>query len=313
MNYYVANTDIDWYRFLRERKPEEMNFWQPSDNREFHAVSKGAPFLLRLKSPVKKVAGMAFYSAFSFLPLSMAWQNFGELNGCRDQDELRGKINGYRRDQSERNPRIGCLILSDPIFFNEADWLDVPEWHNSIVSGKTYSMDSAPGIVFWEKIRMLLEKYNFFDRKIDPATNMVESLEENSRYGSEYLTRARLGQGAFRITVMDAYNRKCSISGEKTLPVLQAGHIKPFSMSGPNKIKNGILLRSDIHRLFDDGYITITQELKVEVSNNIRREFENGREYYKFHGQNLVTLPDDQENRPNAEFLNWHNENIYKG
>jgi len=84
-------------------------------------------------------------------------------------------------------------------------------------------------------------------------------------------------------------------------------------MSGPNKIKNGILLRSDIHRLFDDGYITITQELKVEVSNNIRREFENGREYYKFHGQNLVTLPDDQENRPNAEFLNWHNENIYKG
>ncbi|HEY8423583.1 MAG TPA: HNH endonuclease signature motif containing protein, partial [Clostridia bacterium] len=66
------------------------------------------------------------------------------------------------------------------------------------------------------------------------------------------------GQGAFRVLVTDAYNRQCAVSGEKILPALEATHIKPYSKEGPNDVKNGILLRADIHKLFDAGYITIT-------------------------------------------------------
>ena len=129
---------------------------------------------------------------------------------------------------------------------------------------------------------------------------------------AEVLRKVRLGQGAFRVLVTDAFTRRCSISGERTLPVLEAAHIKPYSKSGPHFISNGLLLRSDLHKLFDGGYITITKEYKVEVSKKIKEEFENGTEYYRFHGQSLVNLPLRELDKPHKTFIEWHN-GIYKG
>ena len=131
-------------------------------------------------------------------------------------------------------------------------------------------------------------------------------------YGNEYLIKSRLGQGAFRILVTDAYKRNCAISGEKALPVLQAAHIKPFSEQGPNSINNGLLLRSDLHILFDRGYITVTPEYKIEVSKKIKEEFNNGKHYYAFHGKELQSLPHLNQDKPSLDFVRWHNENIYK-
>jgi putative restriction endonuclease len=133
-----------------------------------------------------------------------------------------------------------------------------------------------------------------------------------AQYGKSVLSKVRLGQGAFRVLVTDAYNRRCTISGEKTLPVLEAAHIKKYSESGPHFISNALLLRSDIHKLFDAGYVTITTDLKVEVSKKIKEEFENGKEYYKFHGNDLINLPGKELNRPDKRFIEWHN-NIFLG
>src|SRR6185436_5545764 len=115
--------------------------------------------------------------------------------------------------------------------------------------------------------------------------------EEQARYGAPVTIRPRLGQGAFRVEVTDAYTRRCAITGEKTLPALEAGHIRPFAKSGPHEIRNGLLLRSDLHNLFDLGYLTVTHDYRVEVSRRIREEFENGRHYYALHGQSLAVLP----------------------
>lgn len=106
--------------------------------------------------------------------------------------------------------------------------------------------------------------------------------------------------------VTDAYSRRCAITGEKTLPALEAGHIKPYAEAGPHRIDNGILLRSDLHNLFDLGYMTISLDYRVEISRRIREEFENGRHYYALHGQKLAVLPDDVSARPAREFLEWH-------
>ena len=83
-----------------------------------------------------------------------------------------------------------------------------------------------------------------------------------------------MGQGAFRVLVTDAYTRRCSVTGERTLPVLEAAHIKPFAVAGPHIISNGLLFRSDVHKLFDTGYLTITSDHKTEVSRRIKEEFE---------------------------------------
>ena len=134
---------------------------------------------------------------------------------------------------------------------------------------------------------------------------------EAARYGAEYLARARLGQGAFRVLVTEAYHRRCAITGERTLPVLEAAHIRPYAESGPHRISNGILLREDLHTLFDDGYITLSPDLRVKVSSRIREEFENGREYYAHHGQPLVAMPERAEERPDTDLLRWHNEHVF--
>ena len=71
-------------------------------------------------------------------------------------------------------------------------------------------------------------------------------------------------------------------------------------------------MRSDLHKLFDAGYMTITPDYRIEVSPSIREEFNNGKEYYAMHGRNLAVVPLQFSEKPNTELLRWHNENVYK-
>jgi putative restriction endonuclease len=96
------------------------------------------------------------------------------------------------------------------------------------------------------------------------------------------------------------------------LPALDAAHIRPFADGGTHRVSNGVLLRRDIHSLFDLGYVTISPDLKFEVSRKIREEYENGRYYYSLHGAS-IRLPDDPKRRPDKSALVWHNENRFKG
>lgn len=102
------------------------------------------------------------------------------------------------------------------------------------------------------------------------------------------------------------------VTEEHSLPALEAAHIKPYGESGPHEVFNGLLLRSDVHRLFDRGYITVTPDYRIEVSRRLREELENGRSYYPFHGRRLHHLPLNPADQPSKEFLVWHNENIYR-
>ncbi len=90
-------------------------------------------------------------------------------------------------------------------------------------------------------------------------------------------------------------------------------HIKPYAESGPNRVSNGLLLRSDLHILFDRGYVTINRDYRLEVSPRIREEFENGRQYYAMDGSALAVLPDRPSDRPGEDFIDWHNERVYLG
>jgi putative restriction endonuclease len=116
----------------------------------------------------------------------------------------------------------------------------------------------------------------------------------------------RLGQGLFRVEVIEAYSRRCAITGERTLPVLEAGHIKPYSLVQRHDVSNGLLLRSDLHRLFDGGYLTIDpSDRRVVVSDRIKEEFQNGKEYYKLEGQ-VLREPEQAWAKPSLENLEYH-------
>lgn len=314
MKFYLGVTDNKWFRYLSNINPEDINFWQPSGNVNFKVLQSGAPFLFKLKSPLNAIGGIGFFSSHTFLPMSIAWDTFRDRNGCNSYNEFRSMIINYRRDKQNLNPTIGCIVLTNPIFFEENDWIETPSnWSKSIVQGKSYNTGDTVGKKIWLQVERLLEKY-MIHKTINETKNQF-LVDESSppAYGKSILTKVRLGQGAFRVLVTDAYSRRCSITGEKTLPVLEAAHIKPYSESGPHFISNGLLLRSDMHKLFDDGYLTVTNEMKIEVSSRIKMEFENGREYYKYHGRDLLNLPVREIEKPNHNFIDWHNVNIYRG
>jgi putative restriction endonuclease len=307
VDYFIGNTDLDWYQYLKSINPEDVNFWQPGGLANFKAIPKGSPFLLKLKSPINKIAGIGFFSSHSILPINFAWEIFQNRNGSDNFSSFYSKIKGYRNSTNtiEGNPNIGCIILTSPIFFDTKDWITVPvDWAKNIVQGKSYTTQDEIGQMYWNQIESVLLKYSL-------ERNSGEVNESAPLYNN-YLTKVRIGQGAFRVLVTDAYSRRCAISGEKTLPVLEAAHIKPYSTFGINTTNNGLLLRADLHKLFDSGYITVTREFVIEISRRIKEEFENGREYYRYHGNPLISIPNTKSDLPDKDFLCWHNENVYR-
>jgi len=74
----------------------------------------------------------------------------------------------------------------------------------------------------------------------------------------------------------------------------------------------GERIEHGLHILFDQGYLTVTPDRDLEVSSKIRDQFENGKDYYAFHGQKL-RLPCNPEQFVSKKNLEWHNQEIYLG
>lgn len=300
MKLWVGVTDRNWFEFLRARQPEEVNFWQPSARRRAAVLDAGAPFLFKLHAPHNFIVGGGFFVRYSALPARLAWEAFGVNNGVADYEALRRRVEQYRVGALVGDPEIGCNVLNRPFFWPRDAWIAMPaDRAPNIVQGKGYASSEPAGARLWSAV---------MERQQPVA---AEQVGESPRFGADYLTHARLGQGAFRVLVTDAYQRRCAITGERTLPVLEAAHIRPYAESGPHLVSNGLLLRSDLHTLFDRGYITVTDELRVQVSRRIREEFANGREYYRHHGQPLMVTPGSPHERPAPDFLRWHSESRF--
>lgn len=310
MKIYIGVTDNQWFHQLSQIRPDEVNFWQPGGKQAFKAIDANGLFLFKLHSPLDYIVGGGFFVRHSFLPVSLAWDAFGVKNGTSDYMGFANTIHRYRKTdrQTEPDPVIGCIILAAPFFFEQRDWIPVPQdWKPNIVQGKSYDTSEVYGKRLYENVLDCLQQMD--NRFL--ITEQVRESADNQRFGSDYTVHPRLGQGAFRVLVTEAYQRRCAITGEKTLPVLDAAHIQPYSEDGPHNISNGLLLRKDLHALFDKGYLTVNEELHIEVSKRIKEDYGNGREYYAMHGKELAVFPAQDEDRPSKLYLRWHNEHVF--
>ncbi len=305
MKAYVAVTDGDWYRFLRDRPElDEVNFWQPGGSRAFSSLEPNELFLFKLHYPEHFIVGGGFFAHSSILPSSLAWDAFGEKNGAATIEQMRERIEKYRHERA--NPRedykVGCIILEQPFFFQERAWIPVPsDFAKNIVQGKRYDLSIEPGQSLWHQVQIRL-------RAVSREHELTS--EKKPLYGEPMLILPRLGQGSFRVLVTDVYQRRCAVTGEKALPVLEAAHIKPVSSQGEHSIQNGLLLRSDVHTLFDRGYVTVTPDLQFRVSRRLKQDFDNGEHYFKLNGHQIWAPPRVAE-RPSREVLEWHADTVF--
>jgi putative restriction endonuclease len=310
MDGWVAVTHNDWFDFLAQRRQrEEVNFWSPSDYYTFHGTP-GAPFFFKLKAPRNAIGGFGHIASFSRLPDWLAWECFGEGNGAATFEDFKRRLDTLRERNRLRGAggpaQIGCIVLVQAVFFPPEQWIPQPaDWAARNLRYTRYDLDVGEGARIWRECQERAYAGTVLPRDV------LVVREERARYGEPVLMRPRLGQGAFRVAVTDAYERACAVTHEHSLPVLEAAHIVPYGQGGVHEVSNGLLLRSDLHRLFDLGYVTVTPELRVEVSGRLRGEFENGRTYYPMHGT-PVTVPADPRLRPDPDLLRWHNETAFR-
>ena len=262
----------------------------------------------KLHAPDNYIVGGGIFSHSSNVPLSIAWDAFGEKNGVPTLDEMRTRIAYYRRTNmdtdSRLDPSIGCRILTQPFFWPRELWIDAPpSWSPNIVSGKAFDTSEPDGRQLWEIVTARLAVHS----AATPSTPTP-----TARYGPPQLITPRLGQGAFRLTVTDNYERRCAVTGERTLPILDAAHIRSYAAGGEHVPSNGLLLRTDIHRLFDLGYVTVDPERRFAVSMRLKADIENGRHYYDLHGTVIYT-PRAESGCPSHTALEWHRENRFLG
>lgn len=311
-NIYLANTDHDWFDFLKAKQPlEEVNFWKPS-HQTFKAIQEGELFAFRLTAPRDVVAGYGILVSSLNVTIQFAWDSLGIANGHNSLLEMVGSIRKYRSDRMiDAQSVIGARILASPVFFEKEDWFEVPsDWSPNIVTGKVYSAFTEQGALLWERLMERTPQSILFEREEVESKGMLR--EPETRYITPQLIIPRLGQGAFRIRVAKAYRFECAVSDTRVAPALEAAHIIPYSMGGVHDVQNGVFLRKDIHSVIDSGFATISDDNRFHVSQRIRSVFNNGNEYLRLHGTPLK-MPDNRKHWLSKESIRWHQQNRYVG
>jgi predicted restriction endonuclease len=103
--------------------------------------------------------------------------------------------------------------------------------------------------------------------------------------------RIRRGQSGFRNALLEAYGGRCAITGCGVEDVLEAAHIVPYFGPCTNQTSNGLLLRADLHTLFDCGLITIDPLTRTVVISDALRNSS----YAKLSGRALRPPRDDSK------------------
>ncbi len=276
-----------------------MNFWQPSPTGT--TAAPGTPWILKLHYPENAIVGFGYFTYYTRMPIAVAWEAFGVGNGVSSYAEMITRVERYRKNMTTDAQEVGCVVLSDPVFLDENDWIPAPDdWKPNIVKGKFYDLSDGVGGLIWRRLA-----------GHTAVPSVASPMVGTNVFGKPTLVVPRLGQGAFRLQVTDAYGRRCAVTGERTLPILEAAHIKPFSEVKAHDVRNGLLLRSDLHRLFDLGYVSVRPDFRFSVSRAIKADFANGRDYYALDNQE-IRLPEDAKKAPAREFLEWHYGELFR-
>ena len=153
-----------------------------------------------------------------------------------------------------------------------------------------------------------LESYNFFLKEAE--IDVINDIKNRFTDGSpEYLnlTLARKGQGVFRDQLLQKFN-SCILTGERNKKLLDAAHIKPWTISSDDEktdVNNGILLTPTLHRMFDLGYFSIKENAEIIIGKKLENNdyFSNIKDInYKLDPKTLLK---------SKEYINWHQENIF--
>jgi putative restriction endonuclease len=287
--FAISPTDIEWFKFLRtEGLNSEINFWTPTPW-NVSRLASGDKLYFMLKSPIRKIGGYGQFVEYKNMSVNDAWNKYGFKNGCTSKQELIDRLDKYKAsnssdERSVTDSEIGCIVLTNAVYFDDDKFLDLDNYEidfsRFIVKIKYYNENDPLEIVTQSSVR---------EFELLPTT--LEKLKKSR------LVTERKGQGNFRAIITTAYSNKCCISNETTPELLEAAHIQPYFDENSNHVKNGLLLRVDLHKLYDNGLLYIDETFKIHISPEVKSEY-----YQKLNGA-AIRLPDNNNLHPSIEAL----------
>ncbi|MEZ4406216.1 MAG: HNH endonuclease signature motif containing protein [Polyangiales bacterium] len=314
---YIANSDPAGYAFfhddLSREAVDEVNWWSPRATRPLtYALRPGMPVFFRLTRPHHAIVGYGFFADFVVLRADLAWEAFTTANGARSAEHFYERVANLRREDFDpvSPPLLGCHLLREVRYWPRERWLPWNEpqgFRRNTVQGK---LERDPALL------ALLEAAMDADARVAPS-DLAPRFEPLAASAREFALRSvpvRSGQGTFRLRLLHAYGERCAITGEHTVPVLDAAHIQPYVAAASNHPQNGMVLTKEFHTLFDRGYVTVEAERDryiVRVSPRLRADWNNGRRYYAYDGLPLQVTPAHEALRPSAAALRWHQREVF--
>ena len=299
--FAVAPTDLDWFQQLRTEgvNGNVINFWTPTPW-NISKFKKGERLYFMLKSPIRKIGGYGIFVEYKNMKASDAWRLYGRDNGVENLSQLISRTDSYKSKNTKKeltvDPEIGCILLQDPEFYDD----------NNLKTDKEEGI-SFPKQVVKLKYFNKRKKINSKEKVAEIKVNKMFELVDSSKSKRKQLTqKERKGQAGFRRDILKIYDNSCSITEIKQKEVLEAAHIQGYVNEESNNVQNGICLRVDIHKLFDNGLITIDSEYKVIISSMLKST-----EYEKINGKK-IKLPKNKIYYPSASALENHNKLVFR-
>ena len=187
---------------------------------------------------------------------------------------------------------------------------------NGLTNGA--KMDKIVWDEFVGKRELLAEEYNKIRAKLggkEPAVAADDVIKTPPGLDAVHLAKYRKNQSFFRASVLSAYNGACCITGINDSRLLVASHIQPWAecKNGEDRTKteNGLCLSALYDRAFDKGLFTVDTDYKIKLSSSLKDRLTHDafNEHFAFLDGKPIDLP--SRGKPTAEFLTYHNENVF--
>ncbi len=250
---------------------------------------QGGQYALSLKSTLGAQENAIYADAEPCFAADGSW--------TYDYHEVRSKPNaaGTEKNPTWKNQRL---------LNNWADGIPVGVFREIILPGSKSKIHEVLGLAY---VVNHDPRTGFFTLRSvhlpTTRTNLdLHKLSRDSRKLTETIQVVRQGQAAFRAQLLQAYEGKCALTGFDLPEALEAAHISPFRGKQTNILGNGLLLRADIHGLFDAGVIGFNpKDRRVMLSKQAKES-----RYAGELNKKALREPNNPRCRPIVELLAQH-------
>ncbi|MGN1280460.1 MAG: HNH endonuclease [Succinivibrio sp.] len=279
-----------WYTPVEELEQRSDEFLPPSGSLTLFLVEKDGKQL---------IVGGGFYLFHTNLTIESCWNSYGVLSGYITYQDFMKRAKDCKADL---NDPISCYISDGSFIFIRNNIVEVPDDFKMDFENRSRLVISCQ-----EPLGMYLGKICFERRSKQIDAGSADSTWPGIYYVAS-LHKSAQKAAQFRSFMINLYHRRCAVSGCSLVPILNVAHIKTIYDERYTRPCNGLILRSDIHKMFSKGLITFYYDgpdvIRVRVSENLKYDLSG--DYKDLEGKAL-TLPDDRTNWPSVEYLEWHN------